>query len=433
MQQRTMGRPHVVIVGAGFGGLLAAQHLRTAPVNVTVIDRSNHHLFQPLLYQVATAGLSPADISAPVRSILRGQRNAEVFLAEVTGIDTAKQTVQVGDRAIPYDYLVLATGARHSYFGHDDWEPFAPGLKSIADATAIRRKILFAFEAAELTNDPVERRALLTFVVVGGGPTGVELAGAIAELAHKALIKDFRHIDPSTARIVLVEAQAEILTAFPAELAQQARKHLQRLGVEVRTPAAVAAVDAVGVMIGEERLAARTVIWAAGVQASQAGAWLHVPTDRAGRVLVGPDLTAPAHPNVFVIGDTATVSAQGKPLPGVAPVAMQQGRYVAQAIAARVAGQATTAPFVYRDKGNLATVGQAFAIMHKARFKISGFPAWLLWIGIHILYLIDFRNRLLVMMQWAWAYFSYSRGVRLIVSEDEPAHLPQQVKQPTSA
>lgn len=433
MPQNRTGRPHVVIVGAGFGGLRAAQQLRNAPVNVTIIDRSNHHLFQPLLYQVATAGLSPADISAPVRAVLHSQRNTEVFLAEVTGVDTVGHQVHLGERSIPYDYLVLATGARHSYFGHDEWEPFAPGLKSIADATAIRRKILFAFEAAELTSDPAERQALLTFVVVGGGPTGVEMAGAIAELAHKALVKDFRHIDPSAARIVLVEAQTEILTAFPANLARRARQHLQRLGVEVRPSAMVTAVDAAGLLIGGERLAARTVIWAAGVQASQAGSWLQAPTDRAGRVMVGPDLTVPDHPNIFVIGDTANVSGQGKPLPGVAPVAMQEGRYVAQAIAARVAGNAAFPPFVLQDKGNLATVGQAFAILHYGRFKISGFPAWLLWIAIHILYLIDFRNRLLVLTQWAWAYFTFSRGVRLIVAEDEPTQVPQPTKQSTSA
>ena len=328
-KQPTTTKPRVVIVGAGFGGLRAARGLRNAPVDVTVIDRNNHHLFQPLLYQVATAGLSPADICAPIRSILKRQANTSVILAEVTGVDLQEQRVLMHDKAVPYDYLILATGARHSYFGHDDWEPFAPGLKSIADATTLRRNILLAFEAAEVETDPVKRSALLTFVLVGAGPTGVEMAGAIAELAHKALTSDFRHIDPASARIILVEAGPRILATFPERLARKAHKDLNRLGVEVRTGVAVEGIDADGAVIAGQHLAAKTVIWTAGVAASLAGQWLGTETDRAGRVKVLPDLTIPEHPNVFVIGDTATLLQEGQPLPGVAPVAMQEGRYAA--------------------------------------------------------------------------------------------------------
>ena len=416
-------QPRVVIVGAGFGGLQAARALRKAPVQVTVIDRSNHHLFQPLLYQVATAGLSPADISAPIRSILRKQANARVMLAEVTGVDVQEQRVLLhNNKTVPYDYLILATGARHSYFGHDAWEPYAPGMKSITDATAVRRKLLLAFEAAEIESDPEKRKALLTFVLVGAGPTGVEMAGAIAELAHKALASDFRNIDPKSARIVLVEAGPRILPAFPASLAKKAQKALNRLGVEVRTGVAVEAVDENGVMIASKPLAAKTVIWTAGVAASQAGQWLGTETDRAGRVKVLPDLTLPDHPNVFVIGDTASVTQKGKPLPGVAPVAMQEGRYVASVIARQVAsdGKAKIAPFHYFNKGNLATVGRSFGIIEIGRIRVAGFIAWVLWLTIHIFYLIGFRNRLLVMFQWAWAYVTYQRGARLITFERDP-------------
>ena len=416
-------QPRVVIVGAGFGGLQAARALRKAPVQVTVIDRSNHHLFQPLLYQVATAGLSPADISAPIRSILRKQANARVMLAEVTGVDVQEQRVLLhNNKTVPYDYLILATGARHSYFGHDAWEPYAPGMKSITDATAVRRKLLLAFEAAEIESDPEKRKALLTFVLVGAGPTGVEMAGAIAELAHKALASDFRNIDPKSARIVLVEAGPRILPAFPASLAKKAQKALNRLGVEVRTGVAVEAVDENGVMIAGKPLAAKTVIWTAGVAASQAGQWLGTETDRAGRVKVLPDLTLPDHPNVFVIGDTASVTQKGKPLPGVAPVAMQEGRYVASVIARQVAsdGKAKIAPFHYFNKGNLATVGRSFGIIEIGRIRVAGFIAWVLWLTIHIFYLIGFRNRLLVMFQWAWAYVTYQRGARLITFERDP-------------
>ncbi len=420
--------PRVVIVGAGFGGLQAARALRKAEVQVTVIDRSNHHLFQPLLYQVATAGLSPADISAPIRSILRQQKNARVILAEVTGVDVEEQRVMLHNhKSVPYDYLILATGARHSYFGHDDWELYAPGMKSITDATAVRRKLLLAFEAAEIETDAEKRKAFLTFVLVGAGPTGVEMAGAIAELAHKALVSDFRSIDPTSARIILVEAGPRILPAFPESLAKKAQKALNHLGVEVRTASAVTAIDREGVVIADKPLAAKTVIWTAGVAASPAGQWLGVETDRAGRVKeVAADLTIPAHPNIFVIGDTVSVTEKGKPLPGVAPVAMQEGRYVASVIAHRVAnkGTANVAPFHYFNKGNMATIGRSFGIIEIGKLRLSGFIAWVMWLTVHILYLIGFRNRFLVMFQWAWAYLTYQRGARLITFESHP-QLPE--------
>jgi len=425
-------RPRVVIIGGGFGGLAAARALGHANAQVTVIDRNNHHVFQPLLYQVATADLSPADITAPIRSILRKQTNTETLLAEVSGVDVTRQVVLARDRAdaepreLPYDYLIVATGAREGYFGHDEWERYAPGLKTITDATAIRRKILLAFEAAEMEPDPAKARAWLTFVIVGGGPTGVEMAGSIADLAHNALKGDFRNISSASARIILVEAAPRIFGAFPERLAASATRELQRLGVEVMTGAAVTDVDADGVAVGGARLAARTVIWAAGVQASPAGRWLGVATDRAGRVVVLPDLSVPERPNIFVIGDTASAPDQrdpaGRPLPGVAPVAMQAGRYVGALIATRLkAGPTATQterPFVYHDKGNLATVGRTFAIGSFGRFVLSGLPAWLIWSGVHILYLVGFRNRYLVMTQWAWAYFTVQRGARLITIDD---------------
>jgi NADH dehydrogenase len=429
--------PRVVIVGAGFGGLQAARALRNVPVEVTVIDRSNHHLFQPLLYEVATAVLSPADISAPIRNILKKQTNARVILAEVTGVDLHQQRVLIHDRSVPYDYLILATGARHSYFGHDAWEPFAPGLKSIPDATAIRRKILLAFEAAEIEPDLEKQRALMTFVLVGAGPTGVEMSGAIAELAHKALASDFRNIDPTSARIILVEAAPRILTAFPEVLAKKAHKALNRLGVEVRTQAPVEAIDENGVVIAGKPLAAKTVIWTAGVTASPAGKWLGVETDRVGRVKVSGDLTIPGHPNIFVIGDTASVIENGKQLPGMAPVAMQEGRYVASMIAHRVAGKKNVrtrrsgetsalvvAPFHYINKGNVATVGRSYGVVEIGKLRVAGFFAWVLWLAIHIFYLIGFRNRILVMFQYAWAYLTFQRGARLITFESGTA-LPE--------
>ncbi|MFL5626411.1 MAG: NAD(P)/FAD-dependent oxidoreductase [Ktedonobacteraceae bacterium] len=415
-------KPRVVIVGGGFGGLQAAKALRNAPVQITVIDRSNHHLFQPLLYQVATAELSPADISAPIRGILSRQANTNVIFAEVTGIDLQEQCVFMHDKEVPYDYLVLATGARHSYFGHDEWEPYAPGLKSITDATDIRRKILLAFEAAEIETDEEKRRALLTFVLVGGGPTGVEMAGAIAELAHKALAAEFRNIDPTSARIILVEALPRILPTFPESLAQKARQALNRLGVEVRTQSPVEKIDANGVVIAGKHLAARTVIWTAGVAASPAGKWLGAETDRAGRVKVLPNLTIPGHPNVFVIGDTVSATQDGKPLPGVAPVAMQEGRYVGSVIEHRLAGQTQDDPFHYFDKGNVATVGRSFGIVEIGKIRLAGFIAWVMWLAIHIFYLIGFRNRVQVMLQWAWAYFTFQRGAQLITFDrcDDP-------------
>ncbi|MGZ3675894.1 MAG: NAD(P)/FAD-dependent oxidoreductase [Ktedonobacterales bacterium] len=428
--------PHVVIVGAGFAGLKAALGLAHAPVRVTVIDRNNHHLFQPLLYQVATAELSPADISAPIRNVLRHQHNTTVLLAEVTGIDVERRTVTLHSRSpegpsdeelnsqlAPYDYLVLATGASHSYFGHDEWAPFAPGLKSVTDATALRREILLAFEAAEMELDLEIQRALLTFIVVGGGPTGVEMAGAIAELAHKALASDFRRIDPASAQITLVEATNRILPAFPERLARKAHEALQRLGVHVRTNAPVQHVDEGGATIAGEYMPARTVIWAAGVRASQVGQWIGAATDKAGRVPVGDDLTVSGHPEIFVLGDVSSHMQDGKPLPGIAPVALQEGQYVARVIRARASDEPAPGPFRYFDKGYLATVGRTYAIGNIGKLQLWGLPAWLVWGGVHILYLIGFRNRVLVMLQWFWAYVTFQRGARLITL-DEQAPLP---------
>ena len=411
--------PHVVIVGAGFGGLQAARALRNAPVQVTVIDRQNHHLFQPLLYWVATAGLSPADISSPIRSILRKQKNTDVLMAEVTGVDVEGQRVLMGNRAVPYDYLLLATGAYDNYFGHPEWEHDAPGLKSIIDATSIRHDILLAFEAAEIEADSQKVQELLTFVLVGAGPTGVEMAGAIAELAHKALASDFRHIDTHSARIILIEAAPRILAAFPESLARKTRKRLKRMGVKVMEGTPVTQVDERGVAIDGKRIDAHTVIWSAGVTASPAGKWLGAEVDRAGRVKVTNDLSVPTHPNVFVIGDTASVMQDGKPLPGVAPVAMQAGRYVASLIAQRAIGKQEHAPFHYRNKGNLATVGRSYAIVEMGKLRLTGLVAWVIWLVVHIYYLIGFRNRLITMFQWAWTYLTYSRGARLITFEKD--------------
>lgn len=421
MQPRTEQNPHVVIVGAGFGGLSAAQELAGAPFDVTLIDRHNYHLFQPLLYQVATAGLSPADIAAPIRSIIRGRSNQTVMLATVTGVDLKTSELIADDRCIPFDYLILATGAQHAYFGHDDWEPFAPGLKTIDDATRFRARMLLAFERAENETDDDERKRLLTFVIVGGGPTGVEMAGAIAELARRALAKDFRTIDPASARVVLVEAGPRLLTAFDPSLSERARQSLEGLGVEVRLGKAVTNCDVDGVVLGEERIEARTIMWGAGVMASPAGRWLNVPADRAGRVMVKPNLSVPGHPNIFVIGDTATVNdAGGKPLPGVAPVAKQQGRYVAKSLIAAANGtSSTTTPFAYRDFGSLATIGRKHAIMQLGSFKLSGFIAWLLWCVAHVYFLIGFRNRLIVAMNWMWNYVTFQRGTRLITGVRE--------------
>jgi NADH:ubiquinone reductase (H+-translocating) len=409
--------PRVVIVGAGFGGLQVAQGLRKAPVSVTVIDRTNYHLFQPLLYWVATAGLSPADISSPIRHILRKQKNTEVLMAEVTGVDVEQQRVIMGDHSIPYDYLVLATGARDNYFGHKDWEQFAPGLKTIEEARAIRHKILLSFEAAELETDPEKISELLTFVLVGAGPTGVEMAGAIAEIAHKTLASEFRHIDPKKARIILIEALPRILSAFPKSLARKTQKRLGRMGVEVRTNTPVLNIDERGVTVPGEHIAAETVIWSAGVGASPAGKWLNAEMDRAGRVKVTDDLSVPNHPNIFVIGDTASVQQQGKPVPGVAPAAIQEGRYVSSVITRRISSQEPVEAFHYRSRGNLATVGRSYAIVDIGPFRFTGLLAWLMWLVVHIYFLVGFRNRFIAIFQWAWTYFTFARGARLITCE----------------
>jgi NADH:ubiquinone reductase (H+-translocating) len=412
------GLPRVVIVGAGFGGLTAARALGKAPAHVTLIDRRNHHLFQPLLYQVATAGLAPTQIATPIRAILRKQRNTDVLLGKVEGIDTASKHVMLGARRIPYDYLIIATGARHAYFGHDDWERFAPGLKTLEDATAQRRRILLAFERAELEADTAERARMTTFVVIGGGPTGVETAGAIAELAKKALARDYRMINPRCARIVLVEGAARILGGFPEDLSEDARASLGRLGVEVRSGKAVTSIDETGVTLGDERIESRCVIWAAGVQSSPAARWLGIPADRAGRAVIGADLRAPGHDNIFVVGDCAALSdAEGRPLPGVAPVAKQQGAYAAKAIAAALNRKRFDTPFRYVDFGNLATVGRKAAIADFRGFHLKGFVGWLLWSAAHVYFLIGFRNRIAVTMDWLWSYLTFERGARLITGD----------------
>ncbi len=410
-----MARPHIVIVGAGFGGLAAAHGLAGAAVDVTVIDRRNYHLFQPLLYQVATAGLSPAQIASPIRAILRRAANVRVMLGKVNGIDKERRLVMVDQGTIAYDHLVLATGARHSYFGRDDWEGAAPGLKKIDDAIGIRRRLLTAFEEAEAATSPEARRRLLTFVVIGGGPTGVEMAGAIAELARVALRRDFRNIDPADARIVLVEAGPRLLSTFPAMLSNAACEALQQLGVEVRLGSAVTRCDSEGVAIGEERVAAATIVWGAGVMASAAAHWLGVAKDRAGRVVVGPDLTVPDHPEIFCIGDTACViDAAGKSLPGLAPVAKQQGAYVARRLRAAFSGKAPPRPFRYRSWGTMATIGRRAAVADLGWVKLDGTLAWLLWSAVHVSFLIGFRNRLVVMLDWLWSYFTFQSGARLI-------------------
>ena len=405
--------PRVVIIGAGFGGLSVAKQLAQAPFDVLIVDRHNYHLFQPLLYQVATAGLSPGDIASPIRSILHRQRNARVILAKVSGIDTARREVLAEGRRISYDYLVVATGAEHAYFGHD-WSSYAPGLKTIDDATYLRRRILLAFERAETEPDPDERRRLLNFVVVGGGPTGVEMAGAIAELAKRALAADFRSIDPRCARIILIEAGPRLLAPFDPALSEAARRSLEKLGVEVRLGAGVTDCDCSGVSLGRERLQTRTIVWAAGVKASPAGEWLGAESDRAGRVKVKADLSVPGHPNVFVIGDVAAATGlDGKPLPGIAPVAKQQGCYVANLLRARAEGIPVPA-FCYRDYGAMATIGRKRAVAQLGAFKASGLVAWLLWSLAHIYFLIGFRNRLAVATNWCWNYITFQRGTRLI-------------------
>jgi NADH:ubiquinone reductase (H+-translocating) len=435
MTSSTHQRRRVVIVGAGFGGLSAAKRFANSPFDVTVVDRHNYHLFQPLLYQVATAGLSPADIASPIRGILRHQRNAEVLLAKVSGLDLSNKEVIAEGRRIPFDYLIIATGAEHAYFGHD-WASYAPGLKTIDDATYLRRRILLAFERAESVKDAAERRRLLNFVVVGGGPTGVEIAGAIAELARRALASDFRSIDPRCARIILIEAAPRLLTPFDPTLSAAARRSLEQLGVEVRLSAGVTDCDCSGVSIGDERIETRTIVWAAGVKASPAAEWLAADSDRAGRVLVRADLSVPGQPDIFVIGDAAAaIGADGKPLPGVAPVAKQQGQYVADLLIARTQGR-TLRSFRYRDFGSMATIGRKRAVAQFATVKLSGVTAWLLWSLAHIYFLIGFHNRLTVALNWAWSYATFQRGTRLITgisgSRIEDIMPPQMVAPPTA-
>jgi NADH dehydrogenase len=409
----TQPRTRVVIIGAGFAGLSAAKRLAQAPFEVTILDRHNYHLFQPLLYQVATAGLSPGDIASPIRAILRHQKNAQVILGKVSGIDTARNEVVAESRRIPFDHLIVATGAEHAYFGHD-WSSYAPGLKTIDDATYLRRRILLAFERAETEPDADERRRLLNFVVVGGGPTGVEMAGAVAELAKRALASDFRSIDPRCARIILIEAGSRLLAPFAPSLSDAARRSLVQLGVEVRLGAVVTDCDCSRVSLDRERIETRTIIWAAGVKASPAAEWLAVSSDGAGRVHVQPDLSVPGYPNIFVIGDAAAASGpDGKPLPGVAPVAKQQGRYVATLLIARAMGK-TLPAFRYRDFGCMATIGRKRAVAQVGACKFSGLTAWLLWSLAHVYFLIGFRNRLFVAMNWCWSYVTFQRGTRLI-------------------
>jgi NADH dehydrogenase len=416
--------PQIVIVGAGFGGLQAAESLAHLPVKITVVDRKNHHTFQPLLYQVATAGLSPAEITAPVREILHRHKNVEVLLGEVTGFDLQRRKIQLHGAEIGYDYLIVAAGATHAYFGHDDWEPLAPGLKTIEDALEIRRRILLAYELAEREAALTGLHRPLNFVVVGAGPTGVELAGTLAEIARKSLPKNFRNIDPRKTRIILVEAGPSVLSAYPEDLRQSAVRQLQRLGVEVRTNSAVSDVRSGQVRIGDEVLPAEVVLWAAGVSASGLGRALGAHVDKAGRVFVDPDLTLAGHREVFVIGDLATLKDKnGKPLPGVAPVAMQEGTFVAHQIKADLSGK-PRAVFHYFDKGSLATIGRAAAIAQFGKIHISGFVAWLSWLFIHILFLIGFRNRIVVLLQWAWSYLTYERAAWLITGASRVIAVP---------
>ena len=413
--------PRVVIVGAGFGGLAAAQALRHAPVEVTLVDQRNHHLFQPLLYQVATAGLSPADIAAPIRAIVKDNANTRVLLDRVEDVDAAAREVWLADgRPLPYDWLILATGARHSYFGRDEWAEHAPGLKTLDDATAIRRKVLLALERAETEQDRDRRQALLTFVVIGGGPTGIEMAGAIAELARRSVSKDFRHITPHCSRVVLIEAGTRLLPTFPAALSDKARRAIEGLGVEVMLGQPVSDIAADGVSIGNRFIPAHTTIWAAGVRASPAASWLRAESDRAGRIIVGGDLRVPGLSRVFAIGDTACYAAgDERPLPGVAPVAKQQGRHAALTIMRALRGE-DTRPFRYRDYGNLATIGRHRAVVDFRRLKLSGFSAWLLWCVAHIFFLVGFRNRFAVGANWLWNYLTFERGARLITGDAAP-------------
>ena len=412
----TTSSQSVLILGCGFGGLWAAQALRKASVDVTVLDRTNHHLFTPLLYQVATAGLSSPSIAGPIRHILAGQRNATVLLGEARSVLPAEKCVLAEDgNKISYDYLIVATGTTHSYFGRDDWAPYAPGLKTLADALEIRRRVLLGFEMAERETDPARRVAWLTFVVIGGGPTGVELAGTFAEIARHTLRGEFRRIDPHSARIVLVEGTDRVLPAYPADLSRKAQVQLERLGVTVWSGRLVTGVDADGVSLGTERISAKTVVWAAGVAASPLGKSLGAPLDRAGRVRVAPDLSVPGHPEIFVVGDLAAVDG----VPGIAPAAKQMGSHAAKNIILLLKGEKAR-PFRYRDYGQLATIGRNAAVVVMGRMKLSGFPAWLVWLVAHIYFLINFRNRLIVMIDWGWAYFTYQRSARIMIRSGPP-------------
>ena len=409
----TKRSPHVVVVGSGFGGMAAAHGLRRAPVRVTIVDRSNHHLFQPLLYQVATAALSPADIAAPIRRVFRHQSNVSVLLADATAVDLAQKRLILADGVLDYDILILATGVTHGYFGHDEWARFAPGLKTLKDALTIRQRVLMAFEIAEREPDDERRRAWLTFVIVGAGPTGVELAGTLAEVSRQTLARDFRHINTASARVILVEAAPRVLGGYTEELSESARLQLEKLGVAVWTGMNVTGIDDEGVTIARDRIHAKTVVWAAGVSASPLASTLGVALDRAGRVLVQPDLTVPGHDDVYAIGDLAHIELDGMQVPGVAPAAMQTGWHAALNVARTLRGQPRL-PFRYRDKGMLATIGRGSAVAKIGSIKATGFLAWLLWLFVHIFFLIGFRNRLIVMIHWAWSYFTFDRGARLI-------------------
>jgi NADH dehydrogenase len=425
--------PHVVILGGGFGGLTAAQSLAKAPVRITLIDRTNHHLFQPLLYQVAMAGLSPADIASPIRSILGRQRNVTVLLAEAERVDLGAKTVYLNDGRIEYDFLIMATGARTTYFGHDEWAQAAPGLKDLDDAVEIRRRVLLAFEAAEHELDPRERERLMTFVVIGGGPTGVELAGSLSELARFVLSRDFKVIDPEGARVILVEAAPKILAAMGDDLAESGRRQLADMGVEVRTGAMVTGIDEQGVHLGEDFVPSATVLWGAGVQATSITRTLGVELDRGGRVLVQPDLSIPDHPEAFVIGDAAAFLYQdGKPLPGVSPVAMQQGRAVAGSIVRTLHGRPRD-KFVYHDRGTMATIGRSRAVAIVKGMKMTGRLAWFAWLFVHLIFLIGFRNRVMVLINWAWSYFTYKRGARLITGHRLEPGPPEEASRPATA
>jgi NADH:ubiquinone reductase (H+-translocating) len=410
-------KKNVVVIGGGFAGLWAIRALRRAPVSITLIDRSNHHLFQPLLYQVATAGLAAPSIAAPLRHMLRDQRNTTVLMGEVTRIDTSTRQVFIGNRAIPYDYLLVASGATHAYFGHDEWARHAPGLKTLDDAFVIRARVLSAFEQAEAATAGAQCDACLTFAVIGGGPTGVELAGTLAEIARHTLARDFRNIDPRRARVMLIEAGPRVLSTFTETLSAKARAQLEKLGVEVITGQAVSDIGKDYLRFGDRTVAARTILWAAGVAASPLGKQLGAELDRAGRVRVQPDLSLPGHPEVFVAGDLASVMSEGKPVPGVAPAAKQMGARVAGNIVARIEGRPGT-PFRYRDHGALATIGRHSAVAQLTKVRLSGIPAWWFWLVLHIYFLIGFRSRLIVLINWAWAYFTYARGARIILGNE---------------